>query len=360
MEEDIDIQTYFSLKSIIEIGNPNIIIFYYIHLPRGKLWDKIKNYFILKKIDSTFSIFKNNIEGIYLNKYIIFINKIEYSGGDIIDLCNNSLNINYDNSYENIRSILFKEITDYSFGEYFHLVKNTYFINIENNKDNLIYMNMHDIFNKITIYNLLIRYILTYNMIRNEISYNHFFHKNLSLINHIDTIYWINLESSIYRKNKMIHILSNFSIPNVRINAYDGSFEENIHLKYFHSDSSEYPKYTNKEYAILLSHLTTIEVSYQSYLNEKKQYGISLICEDDLSLDFINYWKYDIEHIVKNAPEDWEILMLGYFSLNINRKNLYEKWNNEWSAISYLVNHKNIEKKNTRFKNKWKMEMYKK
>ena len=45
--------------------------------------------------------------------------------------------------------------------------------------------------------------------------------------------------------------------------------------------------------------------------------------------------------------------MLGYFSLNLNY-NKYNKWNNEWSAISYLINYKIKDKINDLKENdKW-------
>lgn len=383
MNMDIEINIYFSIKSIIKINNPELIYFYYIYLPSGILWNNIKNNLTLKKIElpeeyknniklffqkyKNMIIYKNLFEygGIYIDKYTLLINPIndlfshyhiKSKNNEIIcsvkkynDLNENIFileNLNYDSSYDNIYNVIFNEITDYSFGNYFHMIKNCYLINIESNKDNLKNIdmyNMYNIFNKITIYNLLIRYILTYNNINNEIYYNNLNNKNVSLINNIDKIYWINLEKSLYRKSKMIQILNNFNIENIRISAYDGGLEENINEKYFYSESNTFPNYSNKEYAILLSHLTTIE-KYCFSINNK--YGVALICEDDLSLDFINYWKEDIKTIVDNAPCDWEIIMLGYFSLNLNRLNKYEKWNNEWSAISYLVNHRKINKIN--------------
>jgi GR25 family glycosyltransferase involved in LPS biosynthesis len=401
---DIEIYIYFSIKSIIEIYNPELIYFYYINLPNGKLWNNIKNNLKLKKlklpskysnnVNLFFNKYKNSIiyknlfdnGGIYIDKYTLLIkpinnlfsyNFIKSKNNEIIcseknsniikkyiDLCYNNKKIfeenkllydlNYDNSYENIYNIIFKEITDYSYGDYFHIIKECFLINIKNNKDNLNNIYLYDIFNKITIYNLLIRYVLTYKIVNNEISYNSLNNSNnhnLSLINNIDKIYWINLEKSIYRKSKMIQILNNFNIKNIRINAYDGGIEENISETYFYSESNIFPNYSNKEYAILLSHLTAIETYSNSYDNK---YGIALICEDDLSLDFINYWDKDIKTIIDNAPEDWDILMLGYFSVNLNRENLYEKWNNEWSAISYLVNYKTIKKiNNLKLNKKW-------
>jgi hypothetical protein len=414
INSDIEIYFYFSLKSIIEICNPELIYFYYINLPEGKLWDNIKNKLILKNIKipneykNDLTLFLNKFKktiiymnlidcgGIYIDKFTLMINPLdklftynfvksknseiicseknsymakkyfdlyfynksfnEKYGEIIIDKkkINNLLlnNLNYDDSYSSNYDIIFKNIIDYSFGNYFHIVNNCYFINIKNNENNLKNINLYNIFNKITIYNLFIRYILTYNIIKNEISYNNVNNNfKLALINNIDKIYWINLEKSINRKENMIKLLNNFNIDNIRINGIDGGIEENINKKYFYSESNIYPKYNNKEYAILLTHLNTIE-TYSKSTDIK--YGVALICEDDLSLDFINYWNIDIKTIIENAPEDWEILMLGYFSVNLNRVNLYEKWNNEWSAISYLINFNKIQKINKlKINNKW-------
>jgi GR25 family glycosyltransferase involved in LPS biosynthesis len=178
-------------------------------------------------------------------------------------------------------------------------------------------------------------------------------HDKYNYINNIDIIYWINLDESIDRKDNMICLLNHFDIKNQRIEAINGNSVKDIHKEYFYNETNNYPNYTNKEYAILLSHLNTIELF--SKLEEKEiKYGIGLICEDDLSFDFIHYWNKDIRTIVEEAPENWDIIMLGYFSLNIHNKELYKKWDNEWSAISYLVNYKSIKKINNLKKNdKW-------
>lgn len=366
---DIEIYIYFSIKSIIEIGNPKRIYLYYIQLPNGKLWNNLIDNIYFNKIELILNKFKlvnkkniiyeilNKYGGVYIDKYSILINSInnlinydyKKSSNDEI------INLNYDNSYEKINDYIFKEINDYTFGDYFHIIKNYYILNIENNKNNLININLNDIMNKITIYNLLIRYILTYKNINNEKIYKNLLENNylkLKLINNIDKIYWINLEKSIYRNSKMIQLLSNFEIKNIRINAIDGDIINDIDKKYFIcEEENNYPKYSNKEYAVLLSHLIAIETYITS---ENNIYNVAMICEDDLSIDFISYWKEDLKTIIENAPQNWEIIMLGYFSINLNRKNIYEKWNNEWSAISYLINYNIINKINNLKKdNKW-------
>ena len=42
----------------------------------------------------------------------------------------------------------------------------------------------------------------------------------------------------------------------------------------------------------------------------------------------------DIKTIISEAPSDWDIIMLGYFSLNINIDHLYKKWENEIGVVA--------------------------
>ncbi len=119
----------------------------------------------------------------------------------------------------------------------------------------------------------------------------------------IDIIYWINLDRSYNRKNQMEELLSNFNIKNERITAVDGKNMkmEDIN-KYIINQQNK--KCSIYEYACTLSHLNTILKFSQS------NYNYALICEDDISLDFAKYWDKPISQIVKEAPSDWEIIML--------------------------------------------------
>ena len=409
---------YFSILSAFEINRAEKIFLHYYYLPSGKLFNKLKekisDKLILVKINIPI-IFKNNFNmfflkfrllfiyqilkkygGIYLNINTISINPLtellkynffksennEIIGSEINSYMVNkyidyyylpntndklfdepfgirNINNNFINNYiiddlkynddENfIYKIIFNEIHDYSFGEYFHLIKNCYFLHLNCKEELLNNINTEYIFNKISIYTLLVRNAIVYNFINNvePISLHS---NNIELINYIDIILWINLDSSTDRKHNMMKLLNKFDVANHRVKAVDGNKIQNINSKYFYSETNIYPKYTNKEYAVLLSHLNAIEL-YST------KYRIGLVCEDDLSTDFLKYWNKDIKNIISGAPSDWDIIMLGYFSLNINFANLYKKWDSEWSAISYLVNYSNIRGKikNLKHNGKWK------
>ncbi len=401
-KDNLSIWNYYAILSAININNPNVvylhsysplidkypklmeknIIYNEIKIPQRlfKKFQKSIVYDILYKYGGTYidinSISINPIKELLLNanfkktendKMICSSPKNELTNDlfryhtNITDKMPNiddisMINLNYDDSLENINEILNEEITDYSFGQYFHIVKNCFILFFDENLLEDKNANENININKITTYNLLIRHALAYNFINNDVDTNSIFNNDkLKLINNIDTIYWLNMERSVDRKIRMESLLQNIDIKNERINAFDGTLIENIHSTYFYECNGNYPAYSNKEYAILLSHLHAIE-GYIKSSNPK--YGVAMIIEDDLSFDFAKYWDRDIKNIVENAPCDWDIIMLGYFSIKIDAIDainatdatdakdeiLYKKWDNEWSAISYLINHKSMQK----------------
>jgi hypothetical protein len=421
-DEDLCIYQYLSIESLFLICDFEKLYIHYYELPDGKLWNKILNKYGNKieliKINIPIKLFEKfkysiilkilfDYGGYFFEKKILFLKNIiieknenlfykndnnslyfSIKESDITyNLFNYFLNnpgitftglneelysnikiipINYDNNIDNIKYIINKEIYDYSFGQYFHICNNSSYFCYNNGllEDEEININIDELFNKITIFNLLVRYIFSKKYIDNNetcITNNSnnitcITNDKLKLINNLDRIYWINLAKSIDRNNNMINLLQNIDICNERIEAVDGILEKDIKYKYFYIENENYPNNSNKEYAILLSHLNVIE----KYINDdsnsnNNEYGIAMICEDDLSLDFINYWKKDIKTLIHEIPNDWEILMLGYFSLNLKYNDDFNKWNNEWSAISYLVNKKNIKNKINLLKkdNKW-------
>ena len=271
-----------------------------------------------------------------------------------------------------------KIIVDWNFTNYFTISSNKKFLVLDLEEEELKEFHLSSFISGFTIttFHLLLLYIFSYKQIhkskehiKNNIEEN--IH-NLEKINNIDTIYWINLKESIVRNEKMENILKNITIPNKRIDAVNGKEEENIPDKYFQKNEEDvYPANSNIEYAVILSHLKALEEIYldnnnnidiinsdksndnkdrdnndnnNNDIKKIKSNGYSLICEDDLSLEFIEYWDKDIKLIIENAPEDWEIIMLGNFTLDLHFENDYRKWNNDWSALSYLINHKSLYK----------------
>jgi GR25 family glycosyltransferase involved in LPS biosynthesis len=158
----------------------------------------------------------------------------------------------------------------------------------------------------------------------------------LNYINGIDKIYWINLNRSIARRAYMENLLKNINIANERVQAIDGNLDMCVINNYKLNEILG----TNLEYACLLSHLKTINKFNESVFER------CLILEDDVSLEFMKYWKKDINTIINEAPENWDIIMLSYTDLHCGKYNkIYVKWHkNISSAVSYIINKKGSNK----------------
>jgi GR25 family glycosyltransferase involved in LPS biosynthesis len=146
----------------------------------------------------------------------------------------------------------------------------------------------------------------------------------------VDIIYWINLERSVDRRVKLEQTLNLFPVKNIRYEAIDGLLisDENLYGKF---QTKQF--YRRKvEYACLLSHLSVIKLFSESTNN------YALILEDDVNLEFLKFWNKPISEIVKDAPTDWDIIMLTYMNnskindvYTLNKGNIY-------SCAAYIIN----------------------
>jgi hypothetical protein len=159
------------------------------------------------------------------------------------------------------------------------------------------------------------------------------FTQDKNYIDGLDVIYWINLDRSKERREKMLKVLDDDvfrDIPKIRIIANDGKDPENVYKKL--GDYEKQDSTSDSEYACLLSHMDAIRTFYDS------SYNLALIFEDDITLEFKKYWKKSIKQITDAAPDDWDIIMLWYnvSSDGFNREEI-KKYSGEDGAVSYLV-----------------------
>lgn len=137
-------------------------------------------------------------------------------------------------------------------------------------------------------------------------------------------IYYINLDRNPERKECMENNYLNL----IRISAIDGisfNFEEKNGLN----------KY---EIGCIQSHLKAIKKAYDDGCDE------ALIMEDDMMLAFIDKWKYSIEEIIKQKPQNANCIILHCsnpkeIKLMINSNQLFSKWKRgRWSTGCYYIN----------------------
>jgi hypothetical protein len=181
--------------------------------------------------------------------------------------------------------------------------------------------------------------------IKSQLKLEHVSDKSISFIRGIDMVYWINLDTSQDRRRNMEKIVSEFDVPNTRIKAVDGKNDETL-MSHFILGSSSIKTFSRSQYGCLLSHLKTISQFYES------SYQTVMILEDDISLECQPYWTETLQDVMKNAPHDWEVIMLSYMSTTDFDKN-YTRWSignpKGWmydinSAISYVINRRGAKK----------------
>jgi GR25 family glycosyltransferase involved in LPS biosynthesis len=164
----------------------------------------------------------------------------------------------------------------------------------------------------------------------------------------VDVIYWINLDRATERRSHMKKVLSNKSleiIPKIRVSAFDSKkIELDDYFTMKKDILSVNFRVTKNEYACLLSHLETIRTFADS------EYSTALILEDDV----VFHKKTDtVQHVIDNAPKDWEIIRLSSNRFMNGPKKKYRtftvKCNStqciaDWGAQAYLIT-KNAAKK---------------
>ena len=126
---------------------------------------------------------------------------------------------------------------------------------------------------------------------------------------------YINLDKSTERRNLMEVGLKKHNIEFERIVAIPcdvQNFSKRITYKFQDIDGIKYPVYIKKNrgqtnaklFYCFLSHFKTL------YKFKKMKEDIILVAEDDISFDYVDKWKENLDTIIKNAPNDWTLIKL--------------------------------------------------
>ena len=142
-------------------------------------------------------------------------------------------------------------------------------------------------------------------------------------------IYYINLNKNIDRNYRIKNQLSNYNIRATRISAvYGKKFHSNKEGVFGAYKFKNTFNITNSELGCSLSHLLAIKNSY-----ENGDY-ISVIIEDDTSLDLMPFWEKDLLDILNDI--DYDIIQLSNSSCEINNK--VEKYNYKcYGTFAYAI-----------------------
>lgn len=139
---------------------------------------------------------------------------------------------------------------------------------------------------------------------------------------------WINLDRSSDRREYMENLFDKHSVHNVRIQAMLG---DDLGI--------------DRATAASHSHKKAINYFY-TQTNEEHV----IICEDDISFEYKEFWTQTFDDVIASAPSDWEVIQMG-----ITCNNLYPEFYSEnkyvetiehkhYGSFAYAINRKGAEK----------------
>jgi hypothetical protein len=158
--------------------------------------------------------------------------------------------------------------------------------------------------------------------------------------------YYINLNRSKDRRKHMEDKIEYYNLKNIkRVKAFDGS--KITDLKNGKIDGYSYksnckgiPNNKASELAISMSHIYAIN---QAYL---ENHDSAIIMEDDVDFFLCPKWEKNFKDILKEIPEDCEILLLANNSTGELKIKSIKDVNTRVSGVCYLVTKKGMEKIN--------------
>lgn len=129
--------------------------------------------------------------------------------------------------------------------------------------------------------------------------------KDDNKLRNIPSINCISLEESADRRNHFVEQFKKYRVEDrikFFISPKFGQVEETLEFEEGFEDKS-----CDGNKAIFVSHLKNIKSWYE---NTDEEYA--LFCEDDLSLEPVNYWNFTWDDLITHLPSDWECVQLTY------------------------------------------------
>jgi len=140
------------------------------------------------------------------------------------------------------------------------------------------------------------------------------------------TAYYVSLEES---KDRQENIEKQFSSYGIELNSIISKRFSECNDKI----SGKYVFQLNEgTIGCVISHLKAIK---QWYETTNEDYGF--FCEDDLSLETLDYWNFNWESFVNGLPEDWDCVQLIPIRGNYDQIKLRDRYWDDWSVTAYIL-----------------------
>lgn len=144
-------------------------------------------------------------------------------------------------------------------------------------------------------------------------------------------IYCVGLEESNDRRTLLLDQFKQYGIDDINF-LLSKRYPENGHI--IESDYLDDNIFNLRGTDCTVSHLRMIE----KWLNETND-EYAFFCEDDLSLETVQYWNFTWEQFFNNLPEDWECVQLFIISdhFKVECLELIPRQWNFWGATAYIM-----------------------
>ena len=145
-------------------------------------------------------------------------------------------------------------------------------------------------------------------------------------LNNFPRVFYMTLEES---SDRQTNIKNQFDFYNVPVSAVVSKrFSESNDVL-----TGQYLHQLNDGTAgCCVSHLKAIKYWYDNYDEE-----YAFFCEDDLSLETVEYWDFTWEEFIKNLPGDWDVVQLLTIRHDFGDFKLRERYWDDWSATAYIL-----------------------
>jgi len=140
------------------------------------------------------------------------------------------------------------------------------------------------------------------------------------------TTYYVSLEECKDRQEKLEKAFSDYNVyPKAILSKRYAESNDTITGKFVYqlNDGTK---------GCCVSHLKAIQEWYE---NTNEEYAF--FCEDDLSLETIEYWDFTWNEFISQLPEDWECVQLLTIRDDFEGIELRERYWNDWGATAYIL-----------------------
>jgi predicted O-methyltransferase YrrM len=144
----------------------------------------------------------------------------------------------------------------------------------------------------------------------------------------LPTVHYISLEESVDRRNNLENWFQKYNITNYVPHLFkryeEGDYELVGPMVHLLLEGSKGP---------ITSHFLVLKEWY-----EKTEEPYTIVVEDDLSLETVQYWNFTWKDFYQNLPEDWNCIQLGTIrEYSCNQYYFEKRKDSDWLAVAYLI-----------------------